>query len=144
MEKYSKKLNNPNLSPKDISSLIPEIESEQKELSVIAESFERASELILPNSLAPGLYCPGLTVSSENQIWKRPQVLTWPKNLYSFSLQNMATIQVRQSSEHRVTCWALSLAYSPNQQPVKKNITFLLQKPHLTNFSNRSHLIKCS
>ncbi len=45
MEEYSEKLNNPNFTPKDISSLISKIESEQRDLSVLAESFDKNNEL---------------------------------------------------------------------------------------------------
>jgi len=45
MEEYSEKLNNPNFTPKDISPLISKIESEQRDLSVIAESFDGNNEL---------------------------------------------------------------------------------------------------
>ena len=45
IEEYSDKLNNPNLTPKDISPLISKIESEQRDLSVIAESFAGNNEL---------------------------------------------------------------------------------------------------
>jgi hypothetical protein len=45
MEEYSEKLNNPNFTPKDISPLISKIESEQRDLSVMAESFDGNNEL---------------------------------------------------------------------------------------------------
>jgi hypothetical protein len=45
MEEYSEKLNNPNFTPKDISTLISKIESEQRDLSVLAESFDKNNEL---------------------------------------------------------------------------------------------------
>ena len=45
MEEYSEKLNNPNFTPKDISTLISIIESEQRDLSVLAESFDKNNEL---------------------------------------------------------------------------------------------------
>ena len=45
MEEYSEKLNNPYLTPKDISPLLSKIEAEQRDLSVIAESFEGNNEL---------------------------------------------------------------------------------------------------
>ena len=45
MEEYSEKLNNLNFTQKDISPLISKIEAEQRDLSVIAESFEGNNEL---------------------------------------------------------------------------------------------------
>jgi hypothetical protein len=45
MEEYSEKLNNPNFTPKDISPLISKIESEQRDLSVLAESFDKNNGL---------------------------------------------------------------------------------------------------
>ena len=45
MEEYSEKLNNPYLTPKDISPLLSKIEAEQRDLSVIAESFDENNEL---------------------------------------------------------------------------------------------------
>ena len=45
MEEYSEKLNNPYFTPKDISSLLSKIEAEQRDLSIIAESFDGNNEL---------------------------------------------------------------------------------------------------
>ena len=45
MEEYSEKLNNPNFTPKDISPLISKIESEQRDLRVLAESFDKNNGL---------------------------------------------------------------------------------------------------
>ena len=45
MDEYSEKLNNLNFTQKDISPLISKIEAEQRDLSIIAESFDGNNEL---------------------------------------------------------------------------------------------------